>query len=444
MSTSKMTERFGLNLGRLGMSQENIQASPIALASSRERPSSPPPVARDAAPVAQAPTPAATRPARSRRRFVLPVIIVAALGYGGHLAYNWFVEGRFLVSTDDAYVGADTSVIAAKVAAHVAEVAVTDNAFVHAGDLLVRLDDGDYRLAVEAAEAKIATEDATIARIGRQVEAQSAVIAQAEAQVGSAGAQIQSAEADTQRAALEFDRSQKLAQTNFGSQQRLEQATADRARTAAAQSAAGAAKASAEAALAGARANLDVLKAQQNEAIRTRGELLSALDKAQRDLSFTEIRAPFDGVVGNRAVQPGQYAMTGTRLMALVPLTSAYVDANFKETQLDTIRPGQKVDLAVDSYGGRVVPGVVASIAPASGAQFSLLPPDNATGNFTKVVQRVAVRIAVAPEALREGKLRSGLSVVATIHTRDESLPKPTLLGALGFGVAAGETGAKP
>jgi membrane fusion protein (multidrug efflux system) len=189
---------------------------------------------------------------------------------------------------------------------------------------------------------------------------------------------------------------------------------------------------------------LDVLKAQQTEAVRVRGELVTAGEKTERDLSFTEIRAPFDGVVGNKAVEPGQYALPGTRLLALVPLTSAYVDANFKETQLDSIRPGQKVDLAVDSFGGRVIPGVVASIAPASGAEFSLLPPDNATGNFTKVVQRVAVRVAVAPEALADGTLRPGLSVVASVHTRDESLPKPTLLGALGFGAAAGEKDGKP
>jgi membrane fusion protein (multidrug efflux system) len=127
-----------------------------------------------------------------------------------------------------------------------------------------------------------------------------------------------------------------------------------------------------------------------------------------------------------------------------VALNSAYVDANFKETQLETIRPGQKVDLAVDSYGGRVIPGVVASIAPASGAEFSLLPPDNATGNFTKVVQRIAVRIAVAPQALAEGTLRPGLSVIASVHTRDESLPEPTLLSLFGLGAAAGEKDDKP
>ncbi len=436
----KVTERFGLTRGCVGMSQDQTQASPIALAPTREHPV----VAREAAPAPGAVAPPAARVSRSPRRFILPVVLLAGLGYGGYLAYDWFVEGRFLVSTDDAYVGADTAIIAAKVAGHVTEVAVVDNAVVHAGDLLVRLDDGDYRNAVEAAKGKIATQDATIARIGRQIEAQGAVIAQAEAQVGLTSAQILGAEADQQRAALEFDRSQKLAATNFGSQQRLEQAAADRSRTAAAMSAASASKAAAEAALAGAKANVDVLKAQQVEAARMRGELVTSEEKAERDLSFTQIRAPFDGVVGNKAVELGQYALPGTRLLALVPLSSVYVDANFKETQLESIRPGQKVDLSVDSYGGRVIPGVVASIAPASGAQFSLLPPDNATGNFTKVVQRVAVRIAVAPEALKEGTLRAGLSVVASVHTRDESLPKPTLLGALGFGASAGESGAKP
>jgi membrane fusion protein (multidrug efflux system) len=437
-----MTEPFGQRGECVAMSQDQTKAAPIALPTARERQASPA-VVRDTPATAAETADSPARPRRSRRRLILPVVVIAGLGYGGYLAYNWFVEGRFIVTTDDAYVGADTAIIAAKIPAYVAEVTVADNASVHTGDLLVRLDDGDYRLAVDTARAKIATQDATVGRIGRQVEAQGPMIAQAEAQVGSANAQIQSAQADGQRAALEFDRAQKLAETNFGSQQRLEQATADRARTAAAMSAAQALKASAEAALAGAKVNLDVLKAQQNEALRVRDELVTAEQKAERDLSFAEIRAPFDGVVGNKAVEVGQYAQPGTRLLALVPLSAAYVDANFKETQLDSIRPGQKVDLSIDSYGGRVVPGVVASIAPASGAQFSLLPPDNATGNFTKVVQRVAVRIAVAPEALAEERLRPGLSVVASIHTRDESLPKPTLLGALGFGAKAPQEDAK-
>jgi membrane fusion protein (multidrug efflux system) len=399
-----------------------------------------PPVAHPAAPPPAALAPAAPARAKSPRRFILPLILLAGIGYGGHMAYNWFVEGRFLVSTDDAYVGADTAIIAAKVYGHVTEVHVAQNQAVHAGDLLVKIDDGDYKLAVEAAKAKIDTQDATIARIGHQVESQKAVIAQAEAQITSVKAQRESAEADQQRAALEYDRSQKLAQTNFGSQQRLEQATADKARTAAAMTGAAAALASAQAAFEGAKSNLDVLNAQKMEARQTRAELVNAEQKAERDLSFTEIRAPFDGVVGNRAVELGQYAQPGVRLMALVAMDSVYVDANFKETQLSAIHPGQKVDVSVDAFGGKVIEGVVKSVSPASGAQFSLLPPDNATGNFTKVVQRVAVRVRFSPETIRENALRPGLSVVASVRTRDDSEPKPTLLGMLGLGVQAKES----
>jgi len=383
------------------------------------------------APIAKA------KPKRSIRSLIVPAIILAALGFGGVKAYDWFVTGRFLVSTDDAYVGADTAVIAAKVAGHVSLVAVADNSQVRAGDLLVKIDDGDYQLAVAAAAAKVATQDATIARIGQQIEAQRSVVAQAQAQIAAARAQLLAGDADRQRAALEYERSQKLAESNFGSQQRLEQATADRAKTAAALAGADAAASGAEAAAAGAKANLDVLAAQKVEAERTRGELETALAKANRDLSFTTITAPFDGVVGNKAAQLGEYVQPGARLLALVPLTSAYVDANFKETQLDPIRPGQKVDVAIDAMDGRVIQGVVTSVAPASGSQFSLLPPDNATGNFTKVVQRVAVRIALPPEELQKGDLRPGLSVIATIHTRDDSEPKPTILGALGFDASA-------
>jgi membrane fusion protein (multidrug efflux system) len=428
------------------MSQSPAQAISLArspaAAPSRETVDFTPPVREVAPPKGDAPAP--DRPGRrlSTRSLLLGAVALAALGYGAYFAYDWLTVGRFLVSTDDAYVGASTAIIAAKIPAHVVEVDVVANQAVHEGDMLARLDDGDYRLAVDAAKAKIATQDATIARIGRQIEAQSATIAQAAAQLDSTEAQRQGADADATRAALEFDRSQKLADANFGSQQRLEQAAADRTRTAAALIAAGAAKAAAEAALAGAKEATEVMKAQQAEAVATRGELVVAEQTAERSLSFTEIRAPFDGVVGNKAVEVGQFAQPGTRLLALVPLQSAFVDANFKETQLGDIRPGQKVDLAVDSFDGRVVPGVVKSISPASGSEFSLLPPDNATGNFTKVVQRVAVRIVVAPEVLARNPLRPGLSVIATIHTRDESLPRPSLLGILGFGPKAGEDAA--
>jgi membrane fusion protein (multidrug efflux system) len=386
-------------------------------------------------------SPPATAPAPKRsgrlRRVLVPVLILAALGYGGKTAYDYFVEGRFLISTDDAYVGASTSIIAAKAIGHLTAVPVVDNQVVHQGDLLASIDDGDYHNAVDTAKAKIATQDATIVRFSRQIDAQGALIAQAQAQIDASKAQLLSAQADVERASLEYDRSFKLAQTNFGSQQRLEQATADRDRTAAALAAARATAASMIAGLDGARANLDVLKAQRDEASRTRGELDTALAKAERDLSFTRVLAPFDGVVGNKAAQVGNFVMPGTRLMALVPLDASYVDANFKETQLGDIKPGQKVDVAIDALGGKVVEGTVSSIAPASGSQFSLLPPDNATGNFTKIVQRVPVRVTFSDEVLRNTPLRPGLSVVATVHTRDPDAPTPTLLGALGFEAVA-------
>jgi membrane fusion protein, multidrug efflux system len=389
----------------------------------------------------------ATQPVAKKRsglrRFVVPVLILATLVYGAKTAYDYFVEGRFLVSTDDAYVGADTSIIAAKAIGHLTAVPVVDNQVVHKGDLLASIDDGDYRNAVDAARDRIGTQDATIARFARQIDAQGAIIDQAVAQVASAEAQAKSAAADVERAALEYDRSFKLAQTNFGSQQRLEQARADRDRTVAALAAANAGHASAVAALEGAKANLDVLKAQKDEAQRQRTEYVTALEMAERNLSFTRVVAPFDGVVGNKAAEVGNFVQLGTRLMALVPLHSSYVDANFKETQLAGIKPGQKVDVSIDALDGKVIEGVVKSISPASGSEFSLLPPDNATGNFTKVVQRVAVRVTFPEAVLKEVPLRPGLSVVATVHTRDPALPKPTLLSALGL-EAFGARSVKP
>ena len=435
------------------MSEDHAASAPAT----ESRPvASSPPAHGFPVPTAGSGVPAAARPAggvalaepaprRSGgiKRFVFPLVILAALGYGGKMAYDYFVEGRFLVSTDDAYVGASTTIVAAKAMGHLTQVPVVDNQVVRQGDLLALIDDGDYVNAVNSAQARIDTQDATIARFGRQIEAQAATIAQAQAQVETAQAQLRGDQADVERASLEYDRSLKLAQTNFGSQQRLEQATADRDRTAAKLSADKASSASAAAALEWAKANLDVLKAQRDEAIRQRAELVTALDKAKRDLSFTRVVAPFDGIVGNKAAEVGNLVQPGTRLMALVPLNASYVDANFKETQLADIKPGQKVDVAIDALGGKTVEGVVSSISPASGSQFSLLPPDNATGNFTKVVQRVAVRVTFPEEVLKEVPLRPGLSVVATVHTRDPDAPKPTLLGALGLEALATKV-AKP
>jgi membrane fusion protein (multidrug efflux system) len=432
-----MTERFSsfelMLLKVPEMAQDQIKdASTAMVAASPNQPSAP-----NASQGLALPPAASPKPRRTIRSLILPAVILAAVGYGGSKAYDWFVEGRFLVTTDDAYVGAETTIIAAKVAGHVTEVPVVNNAIVRAGDLLVKLDQGDYKLAVDAAKDRIATQDATIQRFGSQMDAQKSVMDQTAAQVEAAKAQLAASQADSERASLEYDRSQKLALTNFGSQQRLEQASADKARTAAVLESARAALTGAQAAQSGAKANLDVLSAQRVEAERVRSELETALAKAEHDLTFTTITAPFDGVVGNKVAVVGQYALPGTRLMALVRKGSAYVEANFKETQLASIRQGQKVDISVDALGAQTIEGVVRSIAPASGSQFSLLPPDNATGNFTKIVQRVAVRIALPEQALKDNLLLPGMSVVASVRTRDEGEPKPTLLGALGLDASA-------
>ncbi len=234
--------------------------------------------------------------------------------------------------------------------------------------------------------------------------------------IEQAKAQIVSAKAGLVRASADFERAQDLAQKEFGSKQRLDQARADRDQGQAAVRSAEAAQASAE-------ANLLVLNAQVKEAQGVRAELQSALDKALLDLSFTTVKAAFNGVVGNKVVQPGQYVQAGTRLLSIVPLDTAYIEANYKETQLDGIRPGQPAEVAVDAAGGRNYSGVVESIAPASGSQYSLLPPENATGNFTKIVQRVPVRIRVYGDAIRAGVLRPGLSVVTSINTKAGAKP---------------------
>jgi membrane fusion protein (multidrug efflux system) len=342
----------------------------------------------------------------SRKRLVLLVVLFAAIAGAGYKGYDWYTRTRFLVSTDDAYVKADTAVIAAKVSGYISSVSISDNQPVRAGDLLVSIDNGDYKLAVDAARRKVETQNSTIQRIAAQVAAQAPMIDQARAQ-------LISAEADAVRAAAEYERANNLLRTFNATPQRVEQARADRDRTTAAVS-------SARAAVSGATATLAVLQAQRAEAESTRAELQTALDRAERDLSFTEVKAPFDGVIGNKAVQPGQYVQTGTRLLALVPLDSAYIEANFKETQLGALKPGQRVSISVDAYSDKQIEGRVESFAPASGSQFSLLPPENATGNFTKIVQRVPVRIKVPPEVARAGLLRPGLSVVVEVHTRDD------------------------
>jgi membrane fusion protein, multidrug efflux system len=332
--------------------------------------------------------------------------LLAAMGGAGYYGTYWWTTGRFLVWTDDAYVGAYTTTLAAKISGYVASVAVEDNTAVKTGDVVATIDDGDYQLAVETARDKVATQQATIERITNQIAAQVAAVDQAKAQLSAA-------QAGATRAQLELARQQALASRDFASRQTLEQSVANNEQAVAAVQ-------SAQASLQSAAATVDVLKGQREEAVRTLKEQETALAKAERDLSFAVIRAPFDGVIGNRGVHTGDYVQPGQRLASLVPLDAVYIDANFKETQLAKLRPGQPVSITVDALPDRVFAGWVTSFAPASGSVFSLLPPDNATGNFTKIVQRVPVRVRVPAEVAREGVLRPGMSVVVSVNTKPD------------------------
>jgi membrane fusion protein (multidrug efflux system) len=346
-------------------------------------------------------------PLRSRKFLMLGALSAALLAGAAWYGTHWWVVGRFMVSTDDAYVKAQNTTLAAKTAGYVAEILVADNGAVKAGDVIARIDDGDFRLAATSARERVLSQEATIARIGQQAVSAQAMVAQARAQ-------LLSAQAGATRGQSELDRQQALAAKDYASKQALETAQANREQTAAA-------VANAQAGIDAAVANVEVLNAQQQEAIRLRDELRTALAKAERDLAFTEIRAPVTGVIGNRAMQVGDYVQVGQRLASLVPLDEVYIVANFKETQMAHLRPGQKVFVNVDALPDHAIEATVESFSPASGAVFSLLPPDNATGNFTKIVQRLPVRIHVPEDIATQRALRPGMSVVVNVDTKPDA-----------------------
>src|SRR3954451_5507152 len=346
-----------------------------------------------------------TAPKSGKRKFVLMGIVsllaLAGLSYGAY----YTLIGRFYVSTDDAYVRANNTLLGARVSGHIASIVPGDNVLVRAGDVIFRIDDGDYRIAVDAARTKIATQQATVDRIGRQITAMQSAAEQSRAQLASA-------EANQKRADLDFDRQQALSTRGFASRATFEQSQAGRDQGAAAVQ-------SAQAAYRAARDGVEVTKAQQEEARAQLTELKTALAKAERDLDFTFVRAPVDGTFSNRLVNTGDFIQAGQRLGNIVPLNEVFIDANYKETQLRRIRPGQPVTISVDAYGHRKFAGVVDSISPAAGAVFTLLPPDNAPGNFTKIVQRLPVRIRVPKDVANQNLLRAGMSVYTTVNTRD-------------------------
>ena len=350
------------------------------------------------------------------RKLLLTGAAIAALAGAAWYGWDYWTVGRYLVSTDDAYVRADSTTIAPKVTGYLLHVLVKDNERVATGQVLARIDDRDFKVALDQAKADVASARATIASKQAQLDVQQAVIkaAQATIDVDQAVATF---------AAQENKRYADLAASGSGSVQNAQQA---QARIASAQ----ASLARDSANLVSANKQIDLLQAEivQANAALARTEALQR--QAELNLGYTTITAPIDGVVGNRTLRVGQYVQAGTQLMSVVPAHGAYVVANYKETQLTDVHEGQAVDIEVDMFPGKVVHGHVDSIAPASGQEFALLPPDNATGNFTKVVQRIPVRIALDSDSNARIELRPGMSVIPTIATRSSNAPRAAAVTA--------------
>ncbi|WP_445143330.1 HlyD family secretion protein [Dyella sp. Tek66A03] len=349
---------------------------------------------------------------RSKRKRLLSlavgVALVAGVVYGGH----WWTNGRFIEDTDDAYVGADVTVIGPKVAGYITELHVQDNQFVHAGDLLVKIDDRDYRAALAKTQGAVAAEEALLANLDANEQLQQAVIGQAKAGVAAA-------DAETTRSHQDETRYRDLSSRSAVSVESAQGADASY-KTAAANSD------KAAAVLVAAQRQLDVIATQKQQARASLQQATAERDLAQLNVGYTELRAPVDGVIGNRHARVGAFAAAGTQLLSVVPAHGLWVDANFKEDQLARMREGDSVEIRADVLPGKVFHGRLASLAPATGAQFSVLPPENATGNFTKIVQRVPVRVVLDKQDDALGILRPGLSVVANVDTRENSRTNAT------------------
>ncbi len=343
----------------------------------------------------------ATTAARARRPLLLAAAALTALAAGATLANTWWTTGRFMESPDDSYIGGNITQISPHVAGFIASIAVTDNQFVRAGQLLIQLDRRDTEAAAAHMQAALDAATASLANLHAQYTLQQSAIAQSIADNQGKSARAAFARIDGTRYAT-------LAVTNAGSRQ-----DAQRAQAAAAE--ASAAYTAAQAGLQAAQQQLKVLTAQIAQANAMVAQATADLANARLRLGYTEIRAPIDGYIGNRAAQVGAYVQEGAYLLAVIPAHGLWVDANFKEDQLPRMHPGQPATIAVDAAPGVAFHGHVESLAPGTGAVFSVIPPENATGNFTKIVQRVPVRIALdAPSAM----LRPGLSTIATVDTR--------------------------
>lgn len=341
---------------------------------------------------------------KALKRVVLTAALLAGVACAGYWGHNYWTVGRFIESTDDAYVKADYTTIAPKVSGYIAAVLVKDNDAVKAGQVLARIDDRDFQTALAQAKADAKTSEAAITNLDAQIELQNSIIRQAMATIDATQASLDYANLDAARA-------KRLFSNGAGTQSRAEESLSQRQQ-------ANAALERDNAALIAAEKRIPVLQTQRDGAVAQKDRALAAVQQAELNLSYTQIIAPVDGVVGARAIRVGQYVTSGTQLMAVVPLHSVYIVANYKETQLTNVRAGQIVEISVDSFPDVAIKGHVDSVSPASGLEFSLLPPDNATGNFTKIVQRIPVKILIDDKAL-EGLLRAGMSVEPEIDTKD-------------------------
>jgi membrane fusion protein, multidrug efflux system len=344
-------------------------------------------------------------PARKTRvRIILGVVALLALAGGlvWYLRYNSY--GRFQQATNDAYIQSDAVTVSPKVNGYVEQVYVRDNQQVSAGDPLIRIDPRDYRAQAAQSQAQIDVALASAEGVRAQIREQQAAIEQARAQLSAA--QTSYAFARDQVA-----RYTPLAATGAETGEKLSQLR-DQANQAAAQ------VTNARAALLSAQRRVGTLQAQVSQAL-SQGEAAKAqLSAAQVNVGSTIIRAATNGRIGDKTVQPGQFIQPGTRLMSIVPVEKIYIEANFKETQLGLMRPGQPVEINVDAIASVPLRGHVESISPGTGAQFSLLPPQNATGNFTKIVQRVPVRISIDAGPQARAILVPGMSVNVSVDTR--------------------------
>jgi membrane fusion protein, multidrug efflux system len=374
-----------------------------------------------------------TKPRPKWQKYGTPLLVLLlAAAVLLTITRNWnaWEGGRIEQVTDDAYVRGDLTPLSTKVAGIVRDVKVSDYQEVHQGDLIVALDDDDYKAQVAQAVAAVEAAKAAIENNRRQRELQDAKIDralagidQARAQITAAQAGIDAAQAEVVRSKAERTRQETLLQTRSATQQKVEQAVADQERFAAQ-------LASRQADLEEAKTQLRsnelaaeaerrakaVLESQDAELVADLHAKQAALTGAQVNLGYTTIDAPGDGMVGERQVRPGQLVSPGTQVISFVSRIK-WVEANYRETQLTNMKVGDVAEIAVDEYPGKVIHGKVLEIAPASGSQFALLPPDNATGNYTKVVQRIPVKIALDDPSVA-ATLRPGLSVVATVRTK--------------------------